>query len=173
MSDKDPRGQKRQQVSASGAIQPASKEQGQVHYAAPEDPQDRRATPEGSTSGATQPVHFAPTQESGSSTSGAAQSVAPLPQDPEEKRVAKNKVVYTKAAFLGFYESREYAEKEWAAAPLVGRAGPMNALTGRAMPDAERIVQEIYDWYEDRVEDEELHAVLRHLQNTLFKNVTV
>ena len=56
---------------------------------------------------------------------------------------------------------------------VIGRAGPMNALTGRAMPDAERIVQEMYDWYEDRVEDEELHAVLRRLQNTLFKNVIV
>ena len=87
--------------------------------------------------------------------------------------MAKNKVAYTKAAFLAFYWPREYAEQEWAAAPPVGRAGPMNALTGRAMPDAERIVQDMYDWYEDRVEDEELHAVLRHLQNTLFKNVTV
>ena len=40
MSDKNPRGQKRQQVSAGGATQPASKEQRQVHFAAPEDPQD-------------------------------------------------------------------------------------------------------------------------------------
>ena len=31
----------------------------------------------------------------------------------------------------------------------------------------------MYDWYEARVDDEELHAVFRHLQNTLFKNVTV
>ena len=31
----------------------------------------------------------------------------------------------------------------------------------------------MYDWYEDRVDDEELHVVFRHLQNTLFKNVTV
>ena len=74
---------------------------------------------------------------------------------------------------MAFYGSREYAEQEWAAAPPVGRAGAMNALTGRVMPHAERIVQEMYDWYEARVDDEELHAVFRHLQNTLFKNVTV
>ena len=49
----------------------------------------------------------------------------------------------------------------------------MNALTGRVVPRAERIVQEMYEWYEARVDDEELHAVFRHLQNTLFKNVTV
>ena len=48
----------------------------------------------------------------------------------------------------------------------------MNAFAG-LMPTAERIVQEMYDWYEARVDDEELHAVFRHLQNTLFKNVTV
>ena len=41
------------------------------------------------------------------------------------------------------------------------------------MPQAESIVQEMYDWYEERVDDEELHVVFRHLQNTLFKNVTV
>ena len=87
--------------------------------------------------------------------------------------MAKNKVAYTKAAFLAFYLPREYGEQEGAAAPPVGRAGPMNALTGRVMPSAERIVQEMCDWYEARVDDEELHAVFRHLQNTLFKNVTV
>ena len=108
-----------------------------------------------------------------SSSSGSAQLAPPLPEDPEEKRVAKNKVAYTKAAFLAFYSSREYAEQEWAAAPPVGRKGPFNALTGRVMPQAERIVQDMYDWYEARVEDEELHVVFRHLQNTLFKNVTV
>ena len=41
------------------------------------------------------------------------------------------------------------------------------------MPHAESIVKEMYDWYEDRVDDEELHVVFRHLQNLLFKNVTV
>ena len=45
MTDKNPRGQKRQQVSAGGATQRGSKEQRQVHRAAPEDPQDKRATP--------------------------------------------------------------------------------------------------------------------------------
>ena len=99
-----------------------------------------------------------------------------MPEDPEEKRVAKNNLAYTKAAFLAFYWSKEYAEQEWAAAPPVGLTGAMNALTGRnvrLVPRAERIVQEMYDWYEARVDDEELHAVFRHLQNTLFKNVTV
>ena len=210
MSDKNPRGQKRQQVSAGGATQPASKGQRQDQYAAHENPQHKRATPQSSTSGATQPVPFAPTQESGSSskdklpprapedpqdkgvtpkssTSRAAQPAAPLLKDPDEKRLAKNKVAYTKAAFLAFYGSRDYAEQEWAAAlpvvragpmnaltgRVIGRAGAMNALTGRVMPRAEKIVQEMYDWYEARVDDEELHAVFLHLQITLFKNVTV
>ena len=61
-----------------------------------------RATPESSSSGATQPVHFAPTQESGSSskvklsprapessTSGAVQPAAPLPEDPEAERIRR------------------------------------------------------------------------------------
>ena len=199
MSDKNLRGQKRQQVSAGGATQPASKEQRQVHDAAPE---TQSLSPDGQRGVLgpwAHPAHFAPTQGSGSSskdkppplapedpqdkrvtpkssTSGAVQPAAPLPEDPEEKRVAKNKVAYTKAAFLAFYWSREYAEQEWAAAPPVGLTGAMNALTGRnvrLVPHAEKIVQDMYDWYEARVDDEELHAVFRHLQNTLFKNVTV
>ena len=47
-----------------------------------------------------------------------------------------------KKAFYAFYwRSREYAEEEWAVSPLVGRQGPMNALTGRVIPRWERIVQ--------------------------------
>ena len=49
----------------------------------------------------------------------------------------------------------------------------MNALTGRAMSRGERILQEMYEWYQARVDDTELHAVFRQLQNLLFKNVTV
>ena len=107
-----------------------------------------------------------------SSASGAAQPAAPLPEDPYQKRLAKNNVAYTKEAFLALW-SGENAEQEWTALPPVGRAGE-NALTGRVMSCAERILEEMYDWYEARADnDEELHAVFRHLQNTLFKNVTV
>ena len=116
MCDKEPRGQKRPQVSAGGGTHPAAKEQRQVPSAA-----------------------------------------------PDEKRLARNNISYTKAAFLAFYSSREFAGQEWAAAPL----------TGRVVPRSERIVQEMYDWYNARVDDEELHVVFRHLQNTLFKTVTV
>ena len=49
----------------------------------------------------------------------------------------------------------------------------MNALTGRIMPRAEKIVQDMYDWYEARADDEDLDVVFRHIQNMLFKNVTV
>jgi hypothetical protein len=130
-----------------------------------------------STSGAVQPAAPLPeVPEEKISTSGAVQPAAPLPDDPEEKRVAKNGVAYTKPVFLAFYRDTEYAEQEWAAAQPVGLTGAMNALTGRSarpVPRAERIVQEMYDWYEARVDDEELHVVFRHLQNTLFKNVTV
>ena len=103
-------------------------------------------------------------EEQNSSTSGAFQ--------PAEKRVAKNNVSYTKAQFLAFYRPLERAEEEWAAAPICGRAGAMNALTGRVVPRAEKIVQEMYDWYHARVDDEKLHEVFRHLQITLFKKVT-
>ena len=126
MCDKEPRGQKRPQVSAGGGTHPAAKEQRQVPPAA-----------------------------------------------PDEKRLARNNISYTKAAFLAFYSSREFAEQEWAAAPLGVRRGAINALTGRVVPRSERIVQEMYDWYNARVDDEELHVVFRHLQNTLFKTVTV
>lgn len=41
------------------------------------------------------------------------------------------------------------------------------------MPSAQKILQDMYEWYEDRADDQDLHAVFRHLQITLFKNVTV
>jgi len=209
MFDKEPRGQKRQQVPAGGGTHPAAKEQKQVllpvkpkssssgatqpvHLAPTQD--SGSSSKESSSSGATQPVHFAPTQESGistkvklsesesesprapkSSTSGAAQPAVPLPEDPEEKRMARNNGAYTKASFQAFYcaAGADCVDQKWAAASPAVRRGPMNALTGRVLRPAERIVQEMYDWYEARVDDEELHAVFRHLQNTLFKNVTV
>ena len=40
------------------------------------------------------------------------------------------------------------------------------------MPRAEKILEDMYAWYEGRAEDEDLHAAFRHLQHTLFKNVT-
>ena len=176
MIDKNPRGQKRQQ----GVVDCASLSAG------PESPKDKRATqqsgssskdkvprPSSSTSGA---------QESGSSSkdklsprptksaSGASQLAASsLPL--VEERVAKNGHAYTKAAFIAFFGRSEYAEQKWASASLP--KGAMNCFDGRVVPRAERILQEMYIWYESRVEDEELHVVFRHLQHTLFKNVTV
>ena len=129
--------------------------------------------PQASAGSATHPVPKDKRVTPKNSASGAAQPAAPLPEDPGEKRMAENNVAYTKASFLAFYSSREYAEEVWAAARPVGRTGPINAVTGRVIPRAEKIVQEMYDWYEARAEDEELHAVFRHLQHTLFKNVTV
>ena len=38
------------------------------------------------------------------------------------------------------------------------------------MPNAEMILQDMYAWYNDRV-DEPVDEVFRQLQNTLFKNV--
>ena len=276
MSDKNPRGQKREPALASGATQPAAKGQKQVHKEAPEDAQGKGATPESQRQvlgSWTLPGHFATAKDSGkdkpalhspeeapaaaadddeapaaaaaassssparttitmidkealreviledakwlkdrpaaldnlarsvmehhpehnwvkaanrprisrageamlerspsppqsSSTSGASQPAALLPKNPTEKRVAKNNVAYTKAQFMAYYEkSRQHAEREWATAPPVGSGGPI-------MPSAEKIVQDMYDWYEARADDEDLHVVFRHLQNTLFKNVT-
>jgi hypothetical protein len=165
MSDKN--GKKRQQLAPGGATQSASKRhrQAQESGGGGKGTQDKRGTPHSSTSGATQPA---------SSGSGSKDPpLPPAPEDPQEKRVAKNNVAYTKAAFLAFYWPQEYAEQEWAAAPPVGRTGKRNALTGRVMPSAEKIVQEMYEWYEARVDDQQLPVVFRHLQNTLFKNVTV
>ena len=114
MSDKKPRGEKRQKVFAGGATQPAAQESASSKDTRPE----------------------------------------PMPEDQEEKRVAKNRVAYG--------------------------AGPMNALTGRVMPRAERILEDMYAWYETYAwyeapvdVDDDVPAVFRHLQNTLFQNVTV
>ena len=75
--------------------------------------------------------------------------------------MAKNDVAYTKAQFLAFYhQSREHAGREWAAAPPVSRGGPTNALTGRIMPRAEKIVQDMYDWYEARADDEDIDGAV-------------
>ena len=57
---------------------------------------------------------------------------------------------------MAFYGRGQLAPQMWAAAPP--------DWIGRVMPRAERIVQEMYDWYEARVDDEELHGVFRHLQ---------
>ena len=51
------------------------------------------------------------------------------------------------------------SEEEWAAARPVGRIGAMHALTGRVMSRPEKNIQEMYAWYESRVNDEELHMV--------------
>ena len=39
------------------------------------------------------------------------------------------------------------------------------------MSNPERIVQDMYDWYNARDLEEPLDEVFRQLQNTLFKNV--
>ena len=114
----------------------------------PEEPQDKQVTPESSCSGS--PQH-APT----------------TPQHPIEKRVAKNGTAYTKDQFMSFYQPLEYAEKEWEA------AWPLDAEELRSeMTQAEKIVEDMYEWYDSRVNDQKLSTVFKHLQNTLFKNVT-
>ena len=47
----------------------------------------------------------------------------------------------------------------------------MNALTGRVMPSAEKVIQDMYQWYQDRAEEQDLHAAFRYLHLTLFKYV--
>ena len=68
---------------------------------------------------------------------------------------------------MACYYYQENAEEEWAALPPVDRKGPI-ILKQRW----EIILDEMYAWYEARCEDEPLHVVFRHLQHTLFKNVT-
>ena len=87
--------------------------------------------------------------------------------------MARNKIAYTKKSFMAFYGRGHRAEQEWAALQRPVRAGPVNALTGRVMPKAERIVQEMYEWYNARAVAEDLDEVFRNLKNLLFKNVTV
>ena len=121
----------------------------------------------------------------GRSTSGAVQPAAPLPEDRPEKRLARNNTASTKKAVMAFNGRGQRAEQEWAAAQrLVGagpvsgltprvRAGAMNALTGRVMPTAEKIVEEMYKWYNDRTDEGSLDEVFRNLHNALFKHVKV
>ena len=112
----------------------------------------------------------APFVPHGSSASGAVRPAAPLPEDRPEKKVARNGVAYTKKSFVAFYGRGHRTEQEWAALQRPVRAGPVNALTGRVMPKAERIVQEMYEWYAARVR-EPLDEVFRNLHNALFKRV--
>ena len=98
---------------------------------------------------------------------GAAEPAAPVPDDPEEKRLANNNVAYTKAQFLAFYHTAEEAEAEWEAARSVQGTGATNALTGRVSPKAESIVQEMYSWYQERVDDTELNVVFDQLQKQI------
>ena len=189
--------------SGSAAAQPSAAKDsssGGAQPAAPEDAEDKGDTPRSSTSGASYPAPVedpdyepltpkssssdgaqpAPhenqddqrVQTRGSSSSGASQPAAP--DQPGEKRVAKNGTAYTKAVFFAYYEnwSRNRAEQEWAAAPPLISTGPVNSISSRVMPEPERIVQDMYDWWNEHVEDEHLSDVFRHLQNTLFKNVT-
>jgi hypothetical protein len=125
--------------------------------------EDKRVSisPESSHDGDTRTVRFAP--------EAAAQPAAPLPES-QEKRMARNNVAYTKAQFLLWYDP-EWAEREWEAAPPVCQKGPRNALTGRVMPSAEKIIQEMYQWYHDRAEEQDLHVAFRYLHLTLFKHV--
>ena len=53
------------------------------------------------------------------------------------------------------------------------RAGAMNGLTGRVMPTAEKIVEEMYTWYNDRTDEGSLDEVFRNLHSALFKHVKV
>ena len=102
---------------------------------------------------------------------GAAEPAAPLPGDSPEKRVARNGSAYTWGQFRTFYGLRGRAEWEWAHAPALVRRGPGNSISGPVMTNAERIVQDMYDWYNARDLEQPLDEVFRQLQNTLFKNV--
>ena len=97
-----------------------------------------------------------------SSGSGASQLAAP--GVPEEERKAKNGYCYTKKVWFAYYKDcREYAATEWAAMPVVCRGEPGDAI---------QAVQDMYAWYLAHIEDEDIPEVFRHLQHTLFKNVT-
>ena len=71
---------------------------------------------------------------------------------------------------MTFYGPSGWAEWEWANASTLVRGGPVNSISGPVMPNAEMILQDMYAWYNDRV-DEPVDEVFRQLQNTLFKNV--
>ena len=73
---------------------------------------------------------------------------------------------------MAFYGRGQRAQQMWEAAPPV-RAGPMNALTGRVPQKAERIVQEMYEWYNARADTDDLGEVFRNLHKALFKHVKV
>ena len=71
---------------------------------------------------------------------------------------------------MTFYGPSGWAEWEWANAPTLVGERPVNSISGPVMPNAEMILQDMYAWYNDRV-DEPVDEVFRQLQNTLFKNV--
>ena len=88
-----------------------------------------------------------------------------------KKRVARNGSAYTWGQFRTFYGLRGRAEWEWAHAPALVRRGPGNSISGPVMTNAERIVQDMHDWYNAQDLEQPLDEVFRQLQNILFKNV--
>ena len=122
-----------------------------------------------------QDLHMVTLCEVGGHKQGLAQSLGKSAEDLVSQVLTRHYKATTCQAYMATWQAAEEPNDATSVTLTLpaGRAGAMNALTGRVMPRAERILQEMYDWYEARVDDEELHVVFRHLQNTLFKNVTV
>ena len=70
---------------------------------------------------------------------------------------------------MAYYSPREKAQWEWDNAAPPG-PGPRNALTYRV---ADAILVDMRNWYEARLEGEDVSAAWKHLHQCLFKRVTV
>ena len=90
-------------------------------------------------------------------------------EQQEEKRVARNRVAYTREEFFAYYTPREQAQSEWDNAAPPG-PGPRNALTHN---EADAILEDMRRWYEERLDGEDVSVGWKHLQQCLFKTVTV
>ena len=103
-------------------------------------------------------------------------SLAPLALDPHGhngkvgrlvNRVARNRVAYTREELLAYYSSREKAQSKWDNAAPPG-LGLRNALT-----HSDAILKDMRRWYEERLDGEDVSVAWKHLQQCLFKTVTV
>ena len=168
-------------ISTSGAAQPAVPTEPAVKEEPPEAQQEplyvpevKQEAPEAPESpspaadydASSEEQDFAP--DTPRSTNSAASQLAAV-DDTEERRMAKNGFAYPYAAFIAWYSwSKDKAEEEWYDAPVANMT-----RGGTVTPQAQKIVDDMYDWYNARVDDEQMPDVFRHLHTTLFKKVKV
>ena len=161
----------------SGAPQPAQETDGRAAEKAAAEAKKHQTEEEG-TSGAKEDDKKDKQEEKAESArgqkreheSGQSGSAQPATTRKIEKRYAPNNRAYTKDEFFDYWADPNEAQQQWDDAKTTPpQTGPRNCLNHGV---ADAIVQHMRAWFELH-SDEEPSVLWRHLQQTLFKNVTV